>query len=94
MGEIPIVIREFTNSSLLVLVSMLLTACAAEETSTSVPSTDIPPMADEPTMEATATEEVPDGTETVSLIEEVTPGVPVTGDDNPGRLSNQLDFNV
>ena len=78
--------------STLVLVSMLLTACGGQETSTSAPSTDIPTM-EEPTSEATTTQEGPDGTQTVSPAGG-TPGVPVTGEANPARISNQLDFNV
>jgi len=73
--------------SILVLAAMVLAACGAEETS--VPVTDVPPITAEstetmmatemPTMEGTATGE---------------PGVPVTGDINPARLSNELEFPV
>jgi len=73
--------------SMLILATLLLAACGAEETSTVIPSTDVPAITavatdaatEAPTMEATATGE---------------PGVPVTGDVNPARMSNQLDFEV
>jgi sporulation protein YlmC with PRC-barrel domain len=77
--------------SLLVLVTLVLTACGGEETSTNVPASPPPVTADTvteaPTEVATeaATQE---GTATE------TPGVPVTGEVNPARLSNQLDFTV
>jgi hypothetical protein len=76
--------------STLTLVSLLLVACGAEETSTVVPRTDIPPMTEEPTTE------VPLETETVMPTEEGTPdaGIPVTGEEDPSRLSNQLDYDV
>ena len=79
--------------STLTLVSMLLAACAAEETSTVVPSTDVPLTTEEPTLEAT---EEPAGTETVAPTGEGTPGagIPVTGEEDPSRLSNQLDYDV
>lgn len=72
----------------LVLASMLLAACGAEEgTSTVVPATDVPQMTEEPTLEAT---------ETVVPTDEGTPdaGIPVTGEEDPARLSNQLDYDV
>jgi sporulation protein YlmC with PRC-barrel domain len=74
--------------STLTLVSLLLVACGAEETSTVVPSTDIPPMTEEPTTEVPL--------ETVVATEEGTPGagIPVTGEEDPSRLSNQLDYDV
>jgi sporulation protein YlmC with PRC-barrel domain len=76
--------------STLALVTMLLTACAGEETSTLVPGTDVPPMTEEPVTEVAPV------TETVGPTEEGTPGagIPVTGEENPARLSNQLDYNV
>jgi sporulation protein YlmC with PRC-barrel domain len=76
--------------STLTLVSMLLAACAGEETSTVVPGTDVPPMTEEPTTEE------PLATETVVPTEEGTPdaGIPVTGEEDPSRLSNQLDYDV
>lgn len=86
--------RKFiTLLSTLVFVSMLLAACAGEETATSAPATDIPQMTEEPTLDAT---EEPLGTETVAPTEEGTPGagIPVTGEDDPSRISNQLDYDV
>jgi len=82
--------------STFVLAALLLAACGAEATSTSVPGTEVP-MTEEvtPTSEmATGTVEAPTGTETVSPTESTTPGIPVTGEENPSRLSNQLDYNV
>ena len=76
--------------STIMIVSLLLAACGAEETSTTVPSTNVPPI----TVEATATEE---GT-TTETVEPgdltTTPGIPVTGEDNISRLSNLLDLDV
>ncbi|HET9588494.1 MAG TPA: PRC-barrel domain-containing protein [Anaerolineales bacterium] len=78
--------------SMLLLASLLLAACGAEETETVVPGTDFP--TDIPTDEATATEP-PLGTETVEPGDGTgTPGIPVTGEDDPSRLSNQLNFDV
>jgi len=77
--------------SLLVMVAMLLTACGGEETSTTLPSTNVPPI----TAEVTNSGEVPSGTETTATAgTTTTPGVPVTGGEDPSRLSNQLDFDV
>ncbi|HSB00215.1 MAG TPA: PRC-barrel domain-containing protein, partial [Anaerolineales bacterium] len=78
--------------STLVLAAMLLVACGGEESSTGAPSTSIATM-EEPTSAATSTEAAPAGTGTVSPTEG-TPGVPVTGEENPSRISNQLDYNV
>jgi sporulation protein YlmC with PRC-barrel domain len=70
---------------------MLLTACGGEETSTNVPGTDVPQV----TVEATATSELPSATETAMPADETTtPGIPVTGEEDPARLSNQLNFDV
>jgi sporulation protein YlmC with PRC-barrel domain len=71
-----------------VLLTLLLTACGGEETSTSIPSTEVPPI----TAEVTSTEavtETPAGTDMTT-----TPAVPVTGENNPSRVSNLLDFTV
>jgi sporulation protein YlmC with PRC-barrel domain len=72
--------------SILVLAAVLLAACASE--GTQVPGTNVPPLTVEvtETMEAT---EIPTQAGTATE-----PGVPVTGDVNSARLSNQLDFNV
>ena len=72
--------------SILVLTAVLLAACAPEETN--VPGTDVPPM----TAEATATMEATEMPTQEGTVTE--PGVPVTGENSPARLSNQLDFNV
>jgi sporulation protein YlmC with PRC-barrel domain len=76
--------------SLVVMAAMLLAACGGEEgTSTSVPSTDVPPV----TVEATSTDDALAGTDTAPTLD-TTPGVPVTGEDSPSRLSVLLDYDV
>jgi len=79
--------------SILVLAAMVLAACGGEETATNLPSTQVPPT----TIEATESMTEP-ATEapTEMPTEEATgtPGVPVTGELNPARLSNQLDFTI
>ena len=72
--------------SLLVLAALALAACGGGATSTNVVSS--PPPVTAATTEAAT--EVP--TEIGATTE--TPGVPVTGEVNPARLSNQLDFTV
>lgn len=75
----------------LVLAAMLLSACGGDETNTPIPGTDVPQV----TLEATATDEGPLETETVSATDTTTtPDVAVTGEESPARLSNQLDFDV
>lgn len=75
--------------SILVLTALLLAACGAEETQTSVPNTETPP-----TEQPIATE-TPLATETVMAGDQTaTAGIPVTGENDPSRLSNQLDFDV
>jgi sporulation protein YlmC with PRC-barrel domain len=78
--------------SIFVLAAMVLSACGpGEETSTFEPATDLPPATQE-TLEAT---EMPSGTETLTGDNlTTTPEIPVTGTENPARLSNMLDFNV
>lgn len=76
--------------SMLILVAVVLTACGGGATSTNVVESP-PPVTVDATedMSGTATESpTEDGTMTE------TPGVPVTGDVNSARLSNQLDFTV
>ena len=76
--------------SMLVLAAMILVACGGGATSTNVAGSP-PPVTVDATddMTGTATESpTEDGTTTE------TPGVPVTGDLNPARISNQLDFTV
>jgi len=76
--------------STLVLAALLLTACGAEETGTAVPNTETPVLTEEPIATETplATETVMPGDLTA------TPGIPVTGENDPSRLSNQLNFDV
>jgi sporulation protein YlmC with PRC-barrel domain len=75
--------------SILVLAAMVLAACGGEETATNLPSTEVPQITAEVTATATeAATEVPTDEATG------TPGVPVTGELDPARLSNQLDFTV
>ena len=79
--------------SMLMIVSLLLVACGGQETTTSVPSTNVPPV----TADATGTSEDGTGTETETAGPDdttTTPAVPVTGEDSPNRLSNLLDFAV
>lgn len=83
--------------SVLVLAAMILAACGGEETSTSIPTENIP----QTTVEVTATSEVGTGTATEVPTEvstegttTVTPGIPVTGQVNSDRLSKELDFTV
>ena len=76
--------------SMIVMLALLLTACGGEETTTSVPSTNVPPV----TVESTATEDM-SGTQTPSGTEASgTAGVPVTGENNPSRVTNMMDFTV
>src|SRR5690242_20309281 len=70
--------------SVLVLAAMILAACGGEATSTNIPSTNVPPI----TSEVTATEAPTESTTTE------TPGIPVTGETNPARLSKELTFTV
>ena len=78
----------------LVLAGMLLVACGAEETSTSgtTPSPEVPPV----TADTTATDDGTSLTETVvpGTDTTTTPEIPVTGEEDPSRVSNQLEFTV
>ena len=86
--------------SVLVLAAMILAACGGEETSTSIPTENVPPT----TVEATATSEVGSGTATevptqvstegTTTGTPETSGIPVTGPGNSDRLSNELKFAV
>jgi sporulation protein YlmC with PRC-barrel domain len=77
--------------SVLVLAAMILAACGGEETSTSIPTENVPPI----TAEVTGTSVVGTATEVpIEVTTTGTPGVPVTGEENPARLSNELDFTV
>jgi len=71
---------------MLVLAAMVLAACGGEQTD--VPGTDLPPVT------AEATEDMSTATESPTEEMTSTPGVPVTGEENPARISNQLDFSV
>ena len=80
--------------SMLVLAAMILAACGGEETSTSIPTENVPPVTAEVTgtsVSGTATE-VP--TEVNTTDTPGTPGIPVTGAANSDRLSNELKFTV
>jgi hypothetical protein len=82
--------------SVLILAAMILAACGGEETSTSIPTQNVPPT----TVEVTATSEVGTGTATEVPTEGIatgtpgTPGIPITGAANSDRLSNELKFTV
>lgn len=81
--------------SLLVLVALVLTACGGEEdTTTDVPASPPPVTADSNDDLSTPPTESPTGAATQEGTTTEAPGVPVTGDVNPARLSNQLDFSV
>lgn len=81
--------------SVLVLTAMILAACGGEETSTSIPTQNIPPA----TTEVTATSEAAE-TATEAPVEATTTGtpetsgIPVTGESNSDRLSNELKYMV
>ncbi len=74
--------------TILVLASLLLAACGAEE-ATSVPNTSAPP----PTVEATSTSErtaTEAATSTLEANTEATAGIPVTGGGKPSRSVTSL----
>jgi len=69
---------------------MLLTACGGQQTSTNIPGTNVPPVTLESTsMTGADMTTTPEGGSLTT-----TPGVPVTGAENPSRLSNELKFSV
>ncbi len=79
----------------LVLSALLMVACGAEETSTAVPNTTVSPEVPPVTADTTATDDSITVTETgVPTDTTTTPAIPVTGEEDPSRLSNQLDFTV
>jgi hypothetical protein len=67
----------------LVLATLLLAACGGEQTSTSVPGTNVPPA----TMEATSTQMTASTQAAGTADLTTTANVPVTGDDSPNRLT-------
>jgi sporulation protein YlmC with PRC-barrel domain len=76
--------------STIVVLALLLTACGGQETTTSIPSTNVPPV----TVESTGTE-APSATEAPTSAPgasdlTTTPGVPVTGENNPSRASTMI----
>jgi sporulation protein YlmC with PRC-barrel domain len=76
--------------SVLLLTAMILTACGEAETNTPGPETEVSPFTEEPTL----TDE-PLSTETAMAVDETTtPVIPVTGAEDPSRLSNQLTYDV
>jgi PRC-barrel domain protein len=82
--------------SVLVVAAMILAACGGEETSTSIPTENVPPTTVEDTATSavsseTATEAPTEGTATATP---GTSGIPVTGQMNSDRLSNELKFTV
>jgi len=76
------------------LTAVVLAACGGGATSTNVVESP-PPITVDVTedLSGTATESATEAPTDVGATTE-TPGVPVTGQVNPARLSNQLDFNV
>jgi sporulation protein YlmC with PRC-barrel domain len=80
--------------SMFVLVAMVLAACGGGPTSTNVAESP-PPVTIDVTedMSGTATDSPTEAATEPGTTTE-TPGVPVTGEVNPARLSNQLDFTV
>ena len=71
--------------SVFVLLAMLLTACGGQATSTTIPVTNVPPVTVESTSTSAPTS-APTGAATL--------GVPVTGAENPARLTNELKFSI
>ncbi|HET6597345.1 MAG TPA: PRC-barrel domain-containing protein [Anaerolineales bacterium] len=80
--------------SMIVLVALGLTACGGGATSTNVVESPPPVTVDSTEdMSGTATESATEAPTDIGATTG-TPGVPVTGQVNPARLSNQLDFKV
>jgi sporulation protein YlmC with PRC-barrel domain len=81
--------------SVLVLAAMILTACGGEETSTSIPTQNIPPVTTEVTATTEATETATEApVEATATGTPETSGIPVTGGLNSDRLSNELKYVV
>lgn len=80
--------------SVMVLAAMILAACGGEETSTSIPTQNVPSVTAEATgTEASTATEAPTEAPIGGTATE-TPGIPVTGAANADRLSNELKFKV
>jgi sporulation protein YlmC with PRC-barrel domain len=79
--------------STLILAALVLAACGGGATSTNVAGSP-PPVTADATEDMSATESPTEGTATEPGVSAETPGVPVTGDFNPARITNQLDLNV
>jgi sporulation protein YlmC with PRC-barrel domain len=72
-----------------VIASLLIVACGAEEgTPTSALETETPVMTEEPAVTETVEPGAGEGTGTPDA------GIPVTGEEDPSRISNQLDYDV
>ena len=85
--------------SVLVPAAMILAACGGEETSTVVPTENVPPAtavftATSEIGSETATEVPTEATTTTGTTATLEAGIPVTGGANSDRLSTMLDFTV
>jgi sporulation protein YlmC with PRC-barrel domain len=76
--------------TMLVLSALLLAACGGEQTATSAPGTSEATAA----VEATSTSEMSTATAEGTVDGANTPGIPVTGEESPNRLSNLMDYDV
>jgi hypothetical protein len=79
--------------TMLVLSALLLAACGGQQTSTSLPSTNVPPVTVESTSTSAMTE-APTEAPTSALDMTSTPSVPVTGGNSPARVSNLIGSSV
>ena len=79
--------------SALVLAAMILAACGGEETSTSIPTQNIPPVTTEVTATSEATETATEASvEATTTTTPETSGIPVTGESNSDRLPMSLNI--
>ena len=79
----------------LVLAALLLAACGGQETTTSIPSTNVPPVTMESTSTMEATEAATEAaTEPPATDLTTTPAVPVTGENSLARISNLIGTSV